>query len=214
VKLFKYRRVDVNAFHELLTGELWHSKYAELNDPFDGMYINKANAGDLEHLISTLRVCCFSKVNDSLLMWSHYADSHRGICLEYDVDAETYKSRVLHVKYAKSLPILETIRRRADGTLEINLDKEARIFLTKGELWAYEQECRTLILSDNANEKGKGSKAPGPLTAIYFGLRSIPTTVGTINKVLSDRMAITFQRARLAHSEYQLEFDPIDRTEL
>src|SRR5580704_16264537 len=31
-----------------------------------------------------LRVGCFSERNDSILMWSHYADHHRGICIEYE----------------------------------------------------------------------------------------------------------------------------------
>jgi hypothetical protein len=31
-----------------------------------------------------LRVSCFSERKDSLRMWSHYADSHKGICIEYE----------------------------------------------------------------------------------------------------------------------------------
>jgi Protein of unknown function (DUF2971) len=31
-----------------------------------------------------LRVGCFSERRDSILMWSHYADHHRGICIEYE----------------------------------------------------------------------------------------------------------------------------------
>ncbi len=29
-------------------------------------------------------ICCFTKNATSNLMWSHYADSHRGVCLEFD----------------------------------------------------------------------------------------------------------------------------------
>ena len=28
-------------------------------------------------------VCCLSAVNDQILMWSHYADSHAGLCLRF-----------------------------------------------------------------------------------------------------------------------------------
>ena len=31
-----------------------------------------------------LKICCFSEVDDNILMWSHYADSHKGLCLEFD----------------------------------------------------------------------------------------------------------------------------------
>ena len=31
-----------------------------------------------------LKVCSFTEVNDSIIMWSHYGDQHRGFCIEYD----------------------------------------------------------------------------------------------------------------------------------
>ena len=31
-------------------------------------------------------ITAFSENNKSLLMWSHYADSHKGICVEYSFD--------------------------------------------------------------------------------------------------------------------------------
>lgn len=33
-----------------------------------------------------VKLCSFSAVNDSLLMWGHYSDNHRGFCLEYDIE--------------------------------------------------------------------------------------------------------------------------------
>jgi len=41
---------------------------------------------------STTRIACFSKLNkyeefhNQVLMWSHYADNHRGFCVEYDLE--------------------------------------------------------------------------------------------------------------------------------
>lgn len=32
-----------------------------------------------------LSICCFSEIRDSMLMWTHYADQHRGCCIEFDV---------------------------------------------------------------------------------------------------------------------------------
>ncbi len=34
--------------------------------------------------IGGLKVLCFSEVYDSLTMWGHYADNHRGFCISYD----------------------------------------------------------------------------------------------------------------------------------
>jgi hypothetical protein len=33
---------------------------------------------------AALRVGCFSESNDSIVMWSHYADNHKGLCIEYE----------------------------------------------------------------------------------------------------------------------------------
>lgn len=48
---------------------------------------NSDKINDISHdanRIST-KICCLSEVKDSNLMWSHYADSHRGFCVEYDI---------------------------------------------------------------------------------------------------------------------------------
>ena len=29
-------------------------------------------------------IACFTTKNDNTLLWSHYADEHQGICLEFD----------------------------------------------------------------------------------------------------------------------------------
>lgn len=29
-------------------------------------------------------IYCFTKSEDNILMWSHYANEHKGICLEFD----------------------------------------------------------------------------------------------------------------------------------
>src|SRR5579863_196726 len=40
------------------------------------------------------RIYCLTPVPDSTLMWSHYADDHRGICLEFGTDARLFASAV------------------------------------------------------------------------------------------------------------------------
>src|ERR1700704_3968385 len=34
--------------------------------------------------ISKRRIYCLTPIPHSILMWSHYADNHRGVCLEFD----------------------------------------------------------------------------------------------------------------------------------
>lgn len=45
----------------------------------------------IEGMRKTLKLACFSEVPDSLLMWAHYADSHRGYLVEYDMTSLTHQ---------------------------------------------------------------------------------------------------------------------------
>jgi Protein of unknown function (DUF2971) len=40
----------------------------------------------LQTVRSVLKICSFSAVNDSILMWSHYGNNHQGFCIEYDLE--------------------------------------------------------------------------------------------------------------------------------
>ena len=217
MKLYRYRNVNINTYHELLHNEIWYSKYSELNDPFEGMYINNSNAGDFDFLVATLRVCCFSKRDNSLLLWAHYADAHRGICLEYEVEDTVYATQFFDVTYSNSLPILEKIDRYpkghpVEGKLSMHIDKEGAIFRNKSDDWSYEEECRTLRISEHPGSKGESATFPGKLTGIRFGLRSLPSTVKAIHKILSARSDVMFQKAKLRNNKYELYFESVDRS--
>jgi len=59
-------------------------------------------------------ICCFSETYEELLLWTHYSDSHRGMCLVFDrevldkrvVDGHT---NILHstIKYSSIVPKLK-----------------------------------------------------------------------------------------------------------
>ncbi len=47
----------------------------------------------LENMVTALQqrgVACFSAKVDDILRWSHYADGHRGSCLEFDTGLEPF----------------------------------------------------------------------------------------------------------------------------
>lgn len=50
-------------------------------------------------------ICCFSKLYDSILMWSHYADYHKGICLKFDMTKDPFFFLTpMPVIYSQCLP--------------------------------------------------------------------------------------------------------------
>lgn len=109
------------------------------------------------------------------LMWSHYADNHKGFCIEYDFSADVLKEKralVLPVVYSSLRPKLpyETMLFSEKQTLE-NMNFQSiyeKIFLsmlTKDEIWSYEKEWRILI---SAQEEAMNIPAP-PVSCIYLG---------------------------------------------
>lgn len=106
MKIYKYFNFSTvssfatdNRIDSFKNNYLWFSKPRFFNDPFDcnlqvisyynnflnSLSLLSPNAKDL--IIENTKefgICCFSKSNDNIHMWSHYADSHKGICVEYD----------------------------------------------------------------------------------------------------------------------------------
>jgi hypothetical protein len=102
-------------------------------------------------------VCCFAGHNDSILMWSHYTDSHKGICLKFDVLADTdFFSVPIIVKYRKDYPDYNHVR---DNSKLIE-----HLMQTKSNVWHYEDEVRVLKFSFGAYAFKKEA-----LTEVCFG---------------------------------------------
>lgn len=73
------------------------------------------------------RVYCLSTHPDSTLMWSHYADSCKGICLEFSAQNELF-CRALQVEYVGGYPLFSVSATDDDANLQP--------LLTKSEVWA------------------------------------------------------------------------------
>ena len=93
----------------ILNGRLYASRYDELNDPMEGVYLtNPAN----ENIIRLLkqekyktRICSLSKDHRHTLLWSHYADNHTGCCIE--VSAINEREIPTTVNYIEHIPIIK-----------------------------------------------------------------------------------------------------------
>lgn len=57
----------------------------------------------LDGFRNKMQVSCFSTKFDEILMWSHYADSHRGICIEYELNNLKLISHILPVLYVSEM---------------------------------------------------------------------------------------------------------------
>jgi Protein of unknown function (DUF2971) len=83
------------------------------------------------------RINCLSARSDSQLMWGHYADHHRGVCLEFDVRTPDF-SLAIQVDYNAAYPNFSLVD-----------DSDLSPFHTKSSDWAYEQEYRLIAQEES-----------------------------------------------------------------
>src|ERR1044071_6999084 len=83
-----------HAISDLALGRLKVARFAEVNDPFELFALN-CNKKQVRKALNSFRemhdaklgLLSFSEEWKNPVLWSHYADRHRGICLGFDMDS-------------------------------------------------------------------------------------------------------------------------------
>lgn len=133
-------------------------KYSEtsggqLREMFAGDSLTKHGQNFLEKLeqefnklIDDYYFYCVSANSSSNLMWSHYADSHRGFCIEYR-STQLAAERVYYQKELSRLDLCELIPPYSKGIEDHNHvgHKIWRALRHKLEDWSYEEEYRVKL---------------------------------------------------------------------
>ncbi len=90
-------------------------------------------------------LCCFSATFKNSLLWSHYADQHRGVCIGYGL-ARVPKPKLHKVVYGGSRSVKTSLIARVllenDNEAQDLLDRD--VLLRKAPSWRYEREWRLL----------------------------------------------------------------------
>lgn len=106
-----------------------------------------------------------SESPDNILMWSHYADGHRGLCIKCDVSQFPEVDDKLHkVNYEEEYPrVTEYLHAMKHG------DNEAAmrlLFTRKSKHWKYEDEWRYIRFFADGMEEIASQPVSFPLDAI------------------------------------------------
>lgn len=126
-------------------------------------------------------VCCFSTTYSSPLLWSHYGDQHRGLCIGYGLD-RLPKPEMHRVEYggsrsvSTSLMLASLVHENADAMREL----DRSVLLRKARGWTYEKEFRLL---DTQGEKD----SPLLLKEVTFGLRCPMSVKHSVSRALEGR---------------------------
>lgn len=153
----------------------------------------------LKNTMQKIGVLCFSATPSEILMWSHYADNHKGLCVEYDFSEGSHLRKIAQpVRYSETIPALSLANIPKDAE---NNFVDACIF-TKAKQWEYEQEWRVIM-----QEGGRSFRAPAKITSIIFGARMPIEEKVMLFQALRHKENIEFKEAKLLEDRFAIQFN-------
>ena len=200
VKLLSFRKISTYSLEDLINNEITVCSPTVMNDPFDSIALLWASQENLKRLgkglrqkheyfsesFKDFRIKSFSKnkitADKNILMWSHYADEHRGFCIEYTFLPQFFEQRDL-MKCTFSVLRDISYDQNSDDILKHTSITTTQAFATKAKCWRYEGEVR--LIHFNPHQKGDFEKLPlgnSYISAIYFGYRCSDDNIRLIKK--------------------------------
>lgn len=172
------------------------------------MEIKSRSQEFLEGMRSDLSISCFSERNNSILMWGHYANMHRGICVAYNVlEMSKGKKVVIPVNYTEQLPSLAEYSN--DGLSKFLIETVR----TKAKDWSYEREWRCIQDKGACGDSWRGNGALLDVAepkAIYLGCRSSAEQIAQMKEICFNTHKIPLYIMEQSQTEYEMH--PIEIT--
>lgn len=205
--------LDPKRIKDLLESKLWFSKYDYLNDPFEGTPIafmkhKYKGAGACQDLNNRLVKMCvaiasFSSEYNNILLWAHYANNHRGFCLEYTVNNPKL---VFEVSYRS-----EREKDYLFSPYTANTPQELEYFgnqlSTKSVDWKYENESRIIVIDKNGisgtGMEVKLTDMDLTLNRIIGGVNCLPENRYVL-KECAKHLNVDYAQAILSNKKYSI----------
>lgn len=234
-RCFKYRQVSKNLIDSLVNSTIYFSSRESLNDPFDSkidirqviesLLKEELPASTREQLVQIAHnetffqrfddgyrdfgICSLSTNLSETLMWSHYADQHRGVAVHYDFPIEwlnnpTEIMGVAPVTYDPNT-VSDWIRNNAglfhDGHFQFVTELLKRVLTAKAPAWSYEKEGRIIRQINGPYEIPREL-----LIGITFGLRTSKEDERLIRSIATTYFSnIQFSRVVRTGSDFGID---------
>lgn len=155
----------------------------------------------LTKTLEQVGICSFSEVYDDILMWSHYADSHRGICLRFKASSYTpFFNEAQQVEYQVDYPCIDILN-------DDDNKKLLKILFTKSKHWEYEYEWRITNYKEGAGEHiFPAELLDGVILGANISNADRKQVMSWRNKYEHD---IKIYQAKLKDAEYGIELESI-----
>ena len=126
------------------------------------------------------------KVEDlSALMWAHYANSHTGMCIEYDFDKKLFKTGVLTNE--EELVMIAPMEYVQKIDLSTDVPSMKKALFTKSYFWNYENEMRLCFYNVKENNDFPEINCKGAIKAVYLGVKCSDENRRKVEKAIGDK---------------------------
>ena len=219
--LYKFRSLSGESFKFtqdiFLRNRVFLSPVAKLNDPCEAKfnyvtpqstspnpYKGWAQELDRSELFGAARVFCVTESPTNALMWAHYADSHRGICIGFRSSSPALLACAKKVAYSSTVPSVDFDQNRQRA-------KES-VALTKSRDWAYEHEWRILSTDSTAHSNGFMPIDKDDISEVIFGAHiSGSDRDWVLDWVKLYNSSTRLFEARFSASGYDMEITPFTK---
>lgn len=144
-------------------------------------------------------VFSLSKYYNNILMWSHYADYHKGIVfgLELEADLEFFATPIW-VSYKDSYEELNYLSDPLKSTIDT--------LKIKSSQWAYESEVRIYKNSTGLHRINAKS-----IKEVYFGIKTSQYEIDEIRQIITSKglSGVRFFKGEKGHGTFKIEFNSL-----
>ncbi len=147
-----------------------------------------------KEILADTKLLCFTETNTNILMWSHYADLHRGVVLEFKCvpEIDSAWGAAQPVRYSREMPkfmsdeeFAKSMSGQGEPSVEETMD---RVLFTKASDWSYEKEWRIVGgRSESSTLYEDIPFATSEFAAVYFGCQTSDTDRVQISALIAEK---------------------------
>lgn len=214
--LFKYYPFNKFTLDALVNGYFYLASAGQLNDPIELPYDSLIKNQEFTLLKPNFRLSSFSQNENSMLMWSHYAENHSGLMIEYCFEG--------HLPDGVGIGEVQYLHEE-----ERFMEKDKYLFeqymLIKNKDWAYEKEVRLfgykkdkIYYQKQTYPKRSTNTATAYIKSITIGYKFPESTIKLIQSIIAslnenrhkNLSKIKLRRAKLSERNFfTLEYEEI-----
>jgi len=238
-RCFKYKAIDKYLIDTLVNSTLYFSSRERLNDPFDSKIdikelitslLDRELSPDKKTTLERIKndskffqrfdtgykdfgICSFSIDLTETLMWSHYAESHRGVALEYCFPLEFLDNPldivgvapVIYERNTVSEWLLENVLLFEQDRFKFVTELLKCVLTAKAPAWSYEKEGRII-----RPKSGLFTVSRSFLKGITFGLRTSASDISLIRSISEKYYdEIAFNKVLRAGTDFGIRVEDI-----